>query len=303
MVTVAKGCDGDHGSMPASIHPPRFDPACESGTDWAALRSGRTDTVAGDDMGHPLDGMLSSRAWLEVPRYAGKIALSSTRVTLLASGRLRVGHALKEQVAQPGEVLLFRRCETYRVHGDSLSGHVVNLDVQPSYLRELGIGEDDIALALANSPGANLVLLRLFHESRIGARQLPQDARTMLTQWLASSQRVATHAPSHWAARLRAFLAEHWHERCPLTRLGEIAECHPVTIARYFPLHFGYTPLEYVRLLKTEQAVCQLLRTGHSVTDVAHRCGFSDHSHLTRTLRQLTGLTPVELRRLGPTTR
>lgn len=289
--------------MPASIHPPRFDPACEPGPDWAALRSERTDTVAGDDVGHPLDGLLSTRVWLEVPRYAGKIALSTTRITLVASGRLRIGHRADEPQALPGQVILFRRCETYRVHGDSLSGHVINLDVQPGYLRDLGLGEDDIALALANSPGANLVLLRLFRESRTQTHHLPWDARAMLAQWLASSQRVATHAPTHWAARLRTYLAEHWNERCPLTVLGEVAECHPVTIARYFPIHFGYTPLDYMRLLKAEQAVCQLLRTGHSVTDIAHRCGFSDHSHLTRTLRQLTGLTPVELRRLGPTTR
>ncbi|URX63620.1 AraC family transcriptional regulator [Luteibacter anthropi] len=285
--------------MPASIHPPHFDAACEPGPDWAVQRSQRTDTVAGDDVGRPLDGLLASRAWLEVPRYAGRIALASTRITLMASGRLLMDHRSGRQQASPGEVLLVRRCETYRVHADSLSGHVINLDVQPAYLRDLGLSEDDIALALTNSPGASLVLLRLFRESRTNVQQLPWEARAMLAQWLASSQRIAAQSRTHWAARLRGFLAEHWNERCPLKLLGEIAECHPVTIARYFPIHFGYTQLEYVRLLKTEQAVCQLLRTGHSVTDVAHRCGFSDHSHLTRTLRQLTGLTPVELRRLG----
>lgn len=247
-------------------------------------------------MGRTFGGLLPSRSFIEVPHHAGKVVLATTRLSMMVSASVFLGHGRGAQLAAPGEILLVRRCDIYRVEG--ASGYVVNLDVQPGYLSDKGLDENGLAAALVNAPGSNLVLLRLYRESRLNPLGPSAEAMGMLDRWLDTARRVGTQASGHWSARVRDYLAEHWSEGPALGVLAEVAGCHPVTVAKYFPTWFGSTQREYVRLLKTEHAVCELLRSDASVTDVAHRCGFSDHSHLTRTLRQLTGYTPVSLRRL-----
>jgi AraC-like DNA-binding protein len=40
-----------------------------------------------------------------------------------------------------------------------------------------------------------------------------------------------------------------------------------------------------------------LLREGAPIADVVWQCGFYDHAHLTRSLRQWIGKTPTEINR------
>jgi hypothetical protein len=50
-----------------------------------------------------------------------------------------------------------------------------------------------------------------------------------------------------------------------------------------------------VRQIRRAQAAVQLLADGVSPLDAAHRAGYSDQSHLTRSLKRLVGQTPGEI--------
>jgi AraC-like DNA-binding protein len=50
----------------------------------------------------------------------------------------------------------------------------------------------------------------------------------------------------------------------------------------------------YVRWLRLQRAACELIE-GVSVSSAAHRAGFSDAAHLTRTFRRTLGMAPSEL--------
>ncbi|AYF79135.1 AraC family transcriptional regulator [Nocardia yunnanensis] len=57
---------------------------------------------------------------------------------------------------------------------------------------------------------------------------------------------------------------------------------------------FGYGPKTLARVLRLQRALT-LARGGMRLTDVAAAAGYSDQAHLTRDVRELTGLSPRQL--------
>ena len=83
-------------------------------------------------------------------------------------------------------------------------------------------------------------------------------------------------------------------------RLATVADAvgvHPAHLARTFRRRLGVTPGEYLRRLRLERAIALLASSDEPIADVAVGAGFYDQSHLTNALRNVTGLTPAELRR------
>lgn len=60
---------------------------------------------------------------------------------------------------------------------------------------------------------------------------------------------------------------------------------------------FGLTPRHFIIKTRLTAAARMLRETEQSVAEVAHACGFCDHSAFTRAFRAATGVTPVEFRR------
>jgi AraC-like DNA-binding protein len=99
-------------------------------------------------------------------------------------------------------------------------------------------------------------------------RQLAEDARTILVGDPAVSSVRAV------AARLA---------------------CSPHHLSRVFHEHTGMTLASYRTRLRVNLALELLADGGIGVAEVASRCGFADHAHLTRVLRRHTGSTPSVL--------
>ncbi len=77
--------------------------------------------------------------------------------------------------------------------------------------------------------------------------------------------------------------------------LSTVARLHPTHLARQVKKITGQTFGEHLRRRRTLKAIELLMTRQHSVAAVAHSCGFADQSHLTRTVRRLTGVTPGAL--------
>jgi AraC-like DNA-binding protein len=52
-----------------------------------------------------------------------------------------------------------------------------------------------------------------------------------------------------------------------------------------------------LRQIERARFAVNLLREGTPIADVVWQCGFYDHAHLTRSLRQWIGITPTEISR------
>jgi len=106
---------------------------------------------------------------------------------------------------------------------------------------------------------------------------------------------TSTHIPD-WVWTIKELLDDRWNEFVPLDAVATKLNVHLVTVSSYFSRAFDCTVAEYMRRIKVERAVKSLLRSSDSVSSIAHRCGFSDHSHMTRLVRRYTGFTPRGLR-------
>jgi AraC-like DNA-binding protein len=67
-------------------------------------------------------------------------------------------------------------------------------------------------------------------------------------------------------------------------------------LARLTKRLFDLTPGQWITKSRIAAASRMLCETERSVADIAHACGFYDHSAFTRAFRSATGITPTKFR-------
>ncbi len=99
-----------------------------------------------------------------------------------------------------------------------------------------------------------------------------------------------------WLTTVKELLDDRWNEFVSLDELSLELNLHPVTISKYFSRFYDFTIAEYMRKIKVERAVQLLLRSPSRISEIAHHCGFSDQSHMTRLFKQYLGAGPRDIR-------
>ena len=84
----------------------------------------------------------------------------------------------------------------------------------------------------------------------------------------------------------------------PLTpaELARIAKLSAARFARIIKRIFGVTPIQLIAKTRLAAASRLLRETDRSVAEIAHECGFYDHSAFTRAFRAVTSVTPTQFR-------
>ncbi|TFH40812.1 MAG: helix-turn-helix domain-containing protein, partial [Lysobacterales bacterium] len=93
------------------------------------------------------------------------------------------------------------------------------------------------------------------------------------------------------------WLADRYAEPHPLARMIERSGLPPRTFARRFRAATGYTPIDYVRSLRVEEAKQALETTGAKIDDIGRVVGYDDSASFRRLFKLKTGLTPSGYRR------
>jgi AraC family transcriptional regulator len=101
---------------------------------------------------------------------------------------------------------------------------------------------------------------------------------------------------SDWLNKVDGILRDRFCEPVTLAELAATVHVHPVHLARAFRKRFGVCVGEQIRKLRIEAACRELRHSRLPIADVAARTGFSDQSHLSRTLKRHTGMSPHEFR-------
>jgi AraC-like DNA-binding protein len=76
--------------------------------------------------------------------------------------------------------------------------------------------------------------------------------------------------------------------------LANLAGLSPSRFMHVFTESVGVPLRPYILWLRLQQA-CSEIMNGATVTEAAHRSGFADAAHLTRTFRRMLGITPGRL--------
>ncbi|MDP3073907.1 MAG: AraC family transcriptional regulator [Opitutaceae bacterium] len=82
------------------------------------------------------------------------------------------------------------------------------------------------------------------------------------------------------------------------SRLARLARVPPARFGRVVKRIFGLTPVQLIAKTRIAAGSLALRDTPRAVAEIAHACGFSDHSAFTRAFRAATGVTPTEFRRI-----
>lgn len=109
---------------------------------------------------------------------------------------------------------------------------------------------------------------------------------------------VASAAP--WqVARVEAYIEANWHKPIGLEDLVAESGASARSIFRTFKRYRGYTPMEFLKRRRLEQAKALLAdpACGKSVTEIAFDCGFADLSRFSKDFTAAYGIQPSAVRR------
>jgi AraC family transcriptional regulator, dual regulator of chb operon len=99
-----------------------------------------------------------------------------------------------------------------------------------------------------------------------------------------------------WLVRARAAMRREANLRDGLPRLLALANVSPAHLSRTMRVHYDVSPTTFVADLRLEHAAALLATTDLTVTEIAHRCGFSSQSYFTRRFREAHRTPPREFR-------
>jgi AraC-like DNA-binding protein len=107
----------------------------------------------------------------------------------------------------------------------------------------------------------------------------------------------STHPAYSRLAAVVQHVQQNYTQPLNMAQLAKMAGMSIAQLERYFHKVFQLTPRQV--LLKTRlDAALALLVSHEKVTDVAARCGYTDHSAFTRQFKATVGVTPTEYRAL-----
>lgn len=225
-------------------------------------------------------------------------------VSLILEGRFVEKFPGRTCECPPGSVLVKPPEERHVDRwGEATARHLV-VEADPAEEERLGeCAELLTEVRHVRDPGAMGLALRVLREleGEDPARDLAVEA--LVLQLLVRIARgpadpgAAGQAPPAWLLEVRDLLHDRFRERLTLTELAEVAGVHPSHLSRTFSEHFELGVSAYLRRLRLEAARRELAETEDPISRVAVRNGFSDQSHLTRLLKEATGLTPARYRR------
>jgi AraC-like DNA-binding protein len=121
---------------------------------------------------------------------------------------------------------------------------------------------------------------------------LQKDLLSSSVDAISIGEGVPGRLPDVTLARVIEFIDAHLFDAVSLNDLAEAAFLSRFHFSRRFLVSTGQSPMSYLQRRRIERAK-MLLRAGdHSVSEIATRLAFADHSHFAKVFRRLAGCSP-----------
>ena len=98
-------------------------------------------------------------------------------------------------------------------------------------------------------------------------------------------------------ARVLDYISNHYMEQVKVGELADHIHISETHFRRIFSAYMHMSPLEYLNQVRVHAACEHLQKTGESIADIAHKCGFVTSSTFNRNFKQIMGVTPMEWRK------
>ena len=98
-------------------------------------------------------------------------------------------------------------------------------------------------------------------------------------------------------ARCLSYMYIHHREELNLDQLAVAAEVSVSHLVRLFKQHMKHGPIKTLWKIRTEIAIRHLEFSGNNVSQIAEACGFKTVAHLSRLVKEESGLSPLQYRK------
>lgn len=131
---------------------------------------------------------------------------------------------------------------------------------------------------------------------RIADDRPPGCVAEALTDLIVGAAGYVARRKPEWLLELVDHIHGHWQDIQSVNSLASDFGISPQYMCRAFKAHLGATIGQYSLLLRLDHARGLLWGTGRPISLIAAETGFSDQSHLTRTLTRHSDRTPARMR-------
>jgi AraC family transcriptional regulator len=180
-------------------------------------------------------------------------------------------------------------------------GYCINLEILPHFADQLcqyGI-ENGTRISMASRRNMRLGFNLQSEVAQCdSASELAIEgiAMELIAQLIRNRVAETTPRKEHWLERTTEMIHDRYRDPVTLKELADYSQVHPVHLARTFRKHHGCSVGDYIRRLRVAGASREIASTDLSIAEIASRYGFSDQSHLCRTMKDYTGKSPSQLR-------
>lgn len=99
------------------------------------------------------------------------------------------------------------------------------------------------------------------------------------------------------AEKILVWLNQHYTEQVSLQRIARELSMSPDYVSHTFKKQYGYSPMQYVNILRVGQAQTRLIDTKDKIAEIATDVGFNNIGNFNRAFYLLVGLSPREFRK------
>lgn len=222
--------------------------------------------------------------------------------TFLLQGGLTEGSKNGRKNLQAGNILFHHWNECHYNQKPAGISRGFHLEIDPEFLKTY-----DVSLhCLQGSHTLQNPLLKILFYRLLAATKMSGSFNEMVIESLVleiisgSNNEFLTderHIPK-WVHQVKEILIENYNIPLSLNEIADILNIHPVHLSRSFSKYFHCTLGEYVRRLKIEKAMPDIVAGNTSFTDIAYECGFADQSHFIRVFKAYLKMNPSLYKKL-----
>jgi AraC family transcriptional regulator len=189
------------------------------------------------------------------------------------------------------------------VHEDRFSdagGHLLNLQLKP-WLLESVKDFGPIPAEATHFDGGLVVELgfRLCGAMSLdnsGTADVIHDLAFEILAELSNSTSTPLRESPRWLDTVIEILHARFDEPLSLAVVSDCVGFHPIHVARTFRKRYRCSVREYLRRLRIGFSCRKLAEDDLCLADIALRAGFYDQSHLSKSFKHATGMSPAEFR-------
>lgn len=104
------------------------------------------------------------------------------------------------------------------------------------------------------------------------------------------------HQDSDRLESIMTYLHQNYQRRITLSELADLINMSEASLVRFFRKWTGKTFVENLNEIRVGEAVCRLVETSDSISEICYKCGFNNLSNFNRIFKRLQRTTPTEYR-------